>query len=197
MKTDLLKYWSLTADELSEIISASPSLRGMMAGYVAEHKLKDFLMESGKVVGNIGKYDDHDREKRGDLFIVYKGKKVGIEVKSLQTNSIKETDGKFKARFQCDASDRREVELPNGNKIETTCLVAGEFDLLAVNLFAFHEKWEFAFAKNLDLPRTAHSKYTPEQRKYLLATLMEITWPLQPPFQSDPFPLPNEIAQTS
>lgn len=35
-------------------------------------------------------WNEHDREKRGDLFIVYKGKKIGIEVKSLKTLTIKE-----------------------------------------------------------------------------------------------------------
>lgn len=196
MEFNILKYWDITIDELSEIIGAAPSLRGMMEGYVAEYKLREFLKASGRIVGEIGKYNDHDREKRGDLFIIYKGKKIGIEVKSLQTNTIKQVDGKLVAKFQCDASDRREVELPDGEKLETTCLVAGEFDLLAVNLFAFRKKWDFAFAKNLDLPRTTYGKYTPQQRKHLLATLMEITWPLQNPFQSDPFPLLNEIAES-
>jgi hypothetical protein len=196
MSQNVLKYWDISSDELSEIITAAPSLRGMIEGYVAEYKLKKFFKASGKINGDVGKYDDHDREKRGDLFVSYKGKKIGIEVKSLQTNTIKQVEGKLKAKFQCDASDRREVKLPNGEKLETTCLVAGEFDLLAVNLFAFRKKWEFAFAKNLDLPRTVYGKYTSKQRKHLLATLMEITWPLEHPFQSDPFPLLDEIAKS-
>jgi hypothetical protein len=70
----------------------------------------------------------------------------------------------------------------------------GILDLLAVNLFEFEQEWRFAFAKNRDLPRSRSSKYTPRQQKYLLATLMEITWPLKPPFQSEPFQLLDEIA---
>jgi hypothetical protein len=72
--------------------------------------------------------------------------------------------------------------------------VVGDFDLLAVNLFEFEQEWRFAFAKNKDLPRSRSSKYTPQQQKYLLSTLMEITWPLKAPFQPEPFQLLDEIA---
>jgi hypothetical protein len=73
-------------------------------------------------------------------------------------------------------------------------LLVGGFDLLAVNLFEFGQEWRFAFAKNSDLPRTTSSKYTPEQRKFLLATSVRITWPLQPPFYEDPFTVLDIIA---
>lgn len=194
---NILEYWDVTAEELTEIIGANPSLRGMIEGYLAEHKLRDFLRASGKIVGEIGKYDDHDRNKGGDLYIIYKDRKIGIEVKSLQTLTIRSTNDTYTAKFQCDASDSRTIELPNGEKIKTTCLVIGEFDLLAVNLFGFQKKWSFAFARNIDLPRTTFGKYTAEQRKYLLATAMEITLPLKPPYQADPFPLFDAIVGTS
>lgn len=58
---------------------------------------------------------------------------------------------------------------------------------MAVNLFEFGQEWRFAFAKNSDLPRTTFSRYTPEQRKFLLATLMVITWPLDQPYRPEPF----------
>jgi hypothetical protein len=119
---------------------------------------------------------------------------MSIEVKSLQTRSIRKTSSEHLGKFQCDASDRRPVTLPNRQKIETTCLVVGDFDLLAVNLFEFEQEWRFAFAKNKDLPRSRSSKYTPQQQKYLLSTLMEITWPLKAPFQPEPFQLLDEIA---
>jgi len=67
---------------------------------------------------------------------------------------------------------------------------------VAVSLFPFEHKWRFAFAKNEDLPRTRYSKYTPEQRRYLLAGTMNITWPLQPPFHDEPFSLLDEIARS-
>ena len=85
--------------------------------------------------------------------------------------------------------------MPNGRKIETTCLVVGEFDLLAVNLFQFEREWRFAFATNADLPGSRFSKYTPTERKYLLATLVEVTWPVKPPFQREPFKLLDEIVR--
>ena len=177
MPFNVLDYWNLTSDELSEIISASPSLRGMMEGYIAEYKLRKMLLSSGKI-SDIGKYDNHDREKRGDLRVTYKGTEIGIEVKSLQTGTIKRRDDEYFGKFQCDASDRRTVTLPTGEKMQTTCLVIGEFDLLAVSLFGFLKQWKFAFAKNQDLPRSKYRGYTQKQRKYLLRTIVAITYPL-------------------
>jgi len=48
MASNILDYWNLTPDELSEIVSANPSLRGMMEGYIAEYKLKKTLLHACK-----------------------------------------------------------------------------------------------------------------------------------------------------
>ena len=70
----------------------------------------------------------------------------------MQTNSIKQLeDGTFKAKIQCDASDKRPVSLPNGNTISTTCYLAGEFEILAVPLQPFLGEWKYAFRKKRDL----------------------------------------------
>ena len=38
-------------------------------------------------------------------------------------------------------------------------------------------------------------KYTREQREQILATLMDVTWPLKPPFEPEPFRLLDEIVK--
>jgi hypothetical protein len=193
-KQNIFDRWGITVKEASEIIESRPSLRGVLFGYVGEYKLKKKLLIDGRIT-EITPVDNHDRSARGDLIITYKGVNIGVQVKSLQTATVKRTNGGYMGRFQCDASDRRRVALPNGQEIETTCLVVGGFDLLAVNLFEFGQKWKFAFAKNEDLPRSEHSGYTPEQRRHLLATLMTITWPPQPPFKAEPYRLLDEIVK--
>jgi len=90
---------------------------------------------------------------------------------------------------QVDASDRRPVTLSDGSKLETTCLLRGEFDILAVNLFQFREEWDFAFILNTDLPSSKSKKYTEFQREQLLATSVKITFPIEPPFVANPFDL--------
>lgn len=193
MKKTILDKWQITAEELTALVENNPSFRGVMLGYIAEKKFHDMFL-GHKGISRIGKADDHDRSKKGDRHIVYKEADVVIEVKSLQTNTVRKLDdGTWYGKTQVDASDKRPVHLPNGEILSTTCLVTGEFDLLAVNLFAFGEKWRFIFAKNDDLPRSKWQGYTPEQRQYLLATLMEITWPPKPPFYEDPFPLLDEV----
>ncbi len=191
---NLLERWQITQEELSEIISQNPSMRGLLLGYVAEYKLRKIWFSDDRIERAI-KYDDHDRSRPSDLEVHYNGVPITIEVKSLQTASVQETDEGYQGKFQCDASDRRTVELPNGESMQTTCLVVGQFDLLAVNLFAFREQWDFAFIRNRDLPRSRYRRYTPEQRQYLLATLVGVTLPVQSPFESEPFRLIDEIAR--
>ena len=186
--------WEITVSDLTDLIDANPSLRGMLLGYLGERKLREMWFTDNRV-GDVKKYDDHDRRKKGDLSFVYKGVEVRAEVKSLQTNTVKKTADGWKASFQCDASDKRPVRLPNGQSVATTCLVVNEFDLLAVNMFQFGERWQFAFARNKDLPRTTSNRYTAVQQKYLLKTLMPITLPLQHPYRDEPFALLDEIAR--
>lgn len=188
----LFDEWQISQHELEEIIQANPSLRGITFGYIAEYKLRKLWFSDART-SNSYKPDDHVRSKKGDLTFLYRGHEVKVEVKSLQTNSIRRQENRVVGKFQCDASDRRRIELPNRRIVETTCLVVGEFDLLAVNLFAFGEGWKFAFAKNRDLPHTTSAKYSPSERKYLLSTLMTISLPLQEPFELEPFGLLDEI----
>src|SRR5437868_4463278 len=124
----------VTAREVEQLVQASPSLRGQFVGYLAESR----LMQEWFPEYPLKKYDDHDRTKKGDRWITYKGCEISIEVKSLQTNSVVETaSGMFTGRFQCDASDSRTIKLPNGSTVKTVCLAVGGFDLLAINLFEF------------------------------------------------------------
>lgn len=187
-RVSILKRWGLTEQELTEIIRENPSMRGLMLGYIAEYKLHKMYF-SDPVFEKVHKADDHDRSRKGDLTVTYNGREFKIECKSLQTNSIKKTEEGYEGKYQCDASDRRTVKLRGGKKIETTCLLVGEFDIIGVNLFSFEEKWRFAFALNEDLPRSTFQKYPPSIRRQLLATLMPISWHLKPPYIGSPIPL--------
>lgn len=95
--------------------------------------------------------------------------------------------------YQCDASDCREISLKNNNKVKTTCLQVGEFDILAINMFAFNNKWDFAYILNKDLPRTKSSKYSDEDKQFLLHTSPKITLPLKEPYVNDPFILMDKL----
>ena len=190
----ILERWDITPEELTELVDKNPSLRGMILGYLAELKLEKLWL-SDVDISSVTKDDDHDRKKKGDRVIRYKGQELIFESKSLQTATIERVEGGWKGKTQVDASDRREVVLPNGGKVTTTCLVKGEFDILAVNIFAFEDKWRFVFAKNSDLPTSKYRKYDEYQRQHLLATLVAVHWPPKPPFRDEPFTLMNEIIQ--
>jgi hypothetical protein len=192
----LLDNWDVSREELNRVLDENPSLRGMLFGYVAELKLAEILEGIPGVTSSM-KYDDHDRAHKGDRFITYRGQPIHVESKSLQSNSIRfdAENNRFIGRAQVDASDRRTLILPSGEQLTTTCLLRGEFDLLAVNVFAFQNKWKFAFAKNTDLPCSTFRGYTEAQRAALLATLVTVTWPPEPPFYSDPIPLLDDLVR--
>lgn len=191
----ILDRWEITEQELTELVDQNPSLRGILLGYVAEKKFHDsFLHHSA--ISEAKKDDDHDRRKKGDRRIIYKGRSLTIEVKSLQTNSVINLGGDhWKGKTQVDASDSREVTFPDGSALKTTCLQRGEFDLLAVNCFAFGEQWRFAFALNRELPSNTYKKYTEDQRAHLLPSLISIEWPLKPPFTENPFDLLDRLVE--
>lgn len=192
MAKSILQRWDVTVEELTQIVDQNPSLRGMVLGYLAELKLEKLWLRR-EYIADISKHDDHDRKKKGDRVVLYKKKKFVFESKSLQTNSIRKTDRGWIGKAQVDASDRRQVALPNGTEVNTTCLLRNEFDILAVNVFAFDKKWRFVFAKNSDLPSSKYKGYTDYQKRHLLATLVTVHWPPEPPFHEEPFTLMNEM----
>jgi hypothetical protein len=198
----LLDDWDLSFDEINELLTDNPSLRSFLSGYAAELKCRKLWFDSERhPVTDVMKYDDHDRTKKGDIAFGYKGERFTVEVKSLQSNSIRTNNhGRRLANFQCDASDRRPVRFHDGTTVETTCLLVGEFDLLAVNLFGFYREWTFAFAKNADLPRVsgrwgASKSYSRLQLDNLLATRMPMADPPVAPYRMEPWSLLDQLLE--
>lgn len=191
-RENILYRWGLTVEELTQIVDANPSMRGLMLGYVAEYKLRKMYFEDQRISALI-KDDDHDRKSKGDVRFNYRGRSFRIECKSLQSNLTKKTAEGYAATYQCDASDSRLVRFSDGSEVKTTCLLAGEFDVVAVNLFALAEEWLFAFALNPDLPRSRYRKYTELQQRELIASSIKITYPLKPPYEADPFVLLDRL----
>jgi hypothetical protein len=182
----VLDEWDITAEQLTQLLNENPSLRGMLLGYVAELKLRE-IIASFPEVSLTRKFDDHDRKRKGDLYIIYRGKAFDVESKSLQTATVEwnETNKQWTGKAQVDASDRRQITMPDGTQLNTTLLLKGEFDILAVNCYAFEQKWDFIFAKNSDLPASTWRGYSETQRENLIASLIPVTFPPKPPFYSD------------
>ncbi len=51
------------------------------------------------------------------------------------------------------------------------------------------------FAKNKDLPRSSYRRYAETQRQYLLASLVPVVYPPEPPLYDEPFKLLDEIIE--
>lgn len=177
---DYLREWNLTPAEINEVIAANPPVLSTLSGFVAEYKFRKVWLCDPRIT-EVVRPRAHDRKSKGDFTFNYRGATFRLEVKSLDVPKVRSSADGFKGTFQCNASDSRPVTLPNGKSVTTNCLVVGEFDVLAVSLFAFERSWRFGFARNDDLPRSTWKKYKPWQRKYLLKSSMEITWPLAVP----------------
>ena len=190
----IIEDWGLTPDELNFVLSERPSVRGILIGFVAEYRLQQGIFSDARI-HHLRRYDDHDRSRPADFSFDYQGETITVEVKSLQTASVRRTNGGYVGRCTVDASDRRRVTLPDGSSLETTCNLAGQFDLLAINLFEFGQQWHFGFVRNGDLPRSRYRKYSEYQRQHLLATSLPVTWPLEPPIVESPFGLMDDIAR--
>lgn len=188
----ILDRWDITADDLTVVVDRNPSLRGMVLGYLAELKLERLWLDRPGV-SDVLKPDDHDRSRKGDRRVTYKGRAFTFESKSLQTNTVSKTARGWTGKAQVDASDRRVVQLPDGSSLQTTCLLRGQFDILAINVFEFLKEWKFVFAKNHDLPTSTFRRYTEFQRQNLLATLVTVRWPPEPPSRDEPFSLMDEL----
>ena len=198
--TDYFTKWSITPEELNALLAANNSLRGMVKGYLAEQMLRERYIDPHPDIDQVQNPDCHDRSLKCDWLVWFDGTPIRIEVKSLQSNSVTTgnqtlTGGRAcHGQAQVDASDSRDVELPNGNTVHTTELVAGEFDILAVCLFAFTGDWDFAFALNEDLPRSTDQSLAPEDRQHLLKGSIEMSLPLDEPFTDELEPLLETVA---
>ncbi len=175
---------AIPPERLVESIKRAPSLRGMILGYIAELMFERHLPEHYHVIlsEHIESHDDHNREaNKSDRTVTYNRRRYGIQLKSMQTNSIgrNAVTGLLQADVQNDASDRRTVNLRDGSQLETTCYVQGEYDILAVPLFPFTGIWDFAYKRNRDCrPCKPGRRYNEFQASHLLATTERITWPL-------------------
>jgi hypothetical protein len=169
-------------EDLVASIKRAPSLRGMILGYIAEEMFENYLVEKYSMLQeNIEKHDDHNRQvNKSDRTVKHNGRLYGIQLKSVQTNSIGMNliTKALQADVQNDASDARTIKLPDGSTVLTTCYQRGEYDILAVPLFPFTGKWEYAYKRNLDCRSSTSKKYSESQAEFLLSSTEKITWPL-------------------
>ncbi len=191
-RRSILARWGISPEVLTQLVDENPSLRGMLLGYVAEYKLSELLEANANVSASM-KYDDHDRTNKGDRVVEYKGHRFVVESKSVQTNTVREKDGIWIGKAQVDASDRRTVTFADGSRLDTTLLLFGDFDVLAVNCFAFKNEWRWLFCKNADLPCSRYRRYTPEQQQQLIASLVAVSSPPRPPFTENIFDVLEDL----
>jgi hypothetical protein len=86
----IIEDWGITIDDLDAVLSERPSLRGNLIGFLAEYKLQRTVFSDARIHG-LKRFDDHDRTRPADFAFTYMGVTVTVEVKSLQTSSVRRT----------------------------------------------------------------------------------------------------------
>lgn len=139
----------VSIQDLAELADINPSLRGYLHGYLAEMFLQRQLLEIEGVT-SVEKIPDRAKLK-GDFKVVYLGKTITIEVKSLSSRSIKEDllNGGWTGSV---GLKRTDAELVTSDGERTCCLTKGEFDILAICNFSLTRDWDFQFIANKYLP---------------------------------------------
>jgi hypothetical protein len=145
-------FRDLTVSDLKDIAIHNPSFRGYLQGYIAERKLQAQLLTLPGVE-SVSKIRDQAPEK-GDLKVVYRSVPITIELKSLQTASIRHDPihDSWEGTVMVKNGDRREIITPDGKHFVTTNLIKGGFDVLGICCLAVNGEWEFQFMESRFLP---------------------------------------------
>lgn len=176
---------NISREQLVSMIKSHPCVRGMISGYISEMKFKEFLAQY-EDVSDCFKPKDHDRVlNKADLIFCYGNNSISVQIKSIQTRSVKWKNNKYIGNIQNDASDKRNIILPNNEQITTTNYQIGEYDILAVPLFLFTNEWTFAYKLNKHCRKSTSKKYSRSQRQYLLSTIEKISYPLDTDWTTD------------
>lgn len=201
--------WKLDPEEFNRIIHDNSNALSAIFGYVAEERLREDYLEDDDRVSNIRSPEDQDSSDKGDWAFEWRGEKMKIEVKSLQTHTIEEVDSsqatltddgrkpvEYRAGFHLKGtSDQRRVTY-DGEEYETTLMNVedSDVDIMAVNLYKIKDEWDFAFLRVEDLPRSK-GDYPDGLREQLARSQIKLTIPLQKPFRRDLYELMDEIVE--
>lgn len=173
-------------DEVEALAAASPNLYSFLSGYKAESVLACEHLGHPEIT-DMGKPRDHDRARRGDRLIAYRGEHLLLELKSLEAGSIRidQVTGALSAWAQVIASGSREVSTPDGSRLRHSHVLVDSMDLLAVSLHGFGCGWRFAFAPARLLERTTNPRLPASARPHLLRCRQRVTLPLKPPWSEE------------
>lgn len=205
---DYWNDWKLDSKEFNRIIDKNSNALSAIYGYVAEERLREAFLEDDSRVTDLRSPADQDSTDKGDWAFQWRGKPMKIEVKSLQTHTIEEvnqdqtklTDNGsnpilYKAGFHLKGtSDQRQIT-HEGKEYNTTLMNVEntDVDIMAVNLYKIKDKWDFAFLKVDDLPRSKGSNYPDSLRQKLARSQIKLTIPLQDPYTKDLYDLMDQV----
>lgn len=206
-------YWDdlgMSVAEFNQIANDNQNFISTIVGYVSEKRLRERLLDDHPDIENIWSPEDQDTGQKGDLAFEYKGEPIRVEVKSLQTRTIrkieddttqKDLSGEEKTQVEWKAkthikgsSDPRKVEHEDFE--DTTVALDVEepgFDILAVSVFFFDYNWEFAFVRPEHLPRSQKRGWPDELKEKHAVSKPPVTKPPTGNWTDDLFELMDEI----
>lgn len=145
-------FEGVTIEDIKAIAKSNSSFRGFSQGYIAEVALRRQLL-CVEGVTSVEKIPDQSLEK-GDLKIGYNGIFLTLELKSLQTSSVRKDVifDTWEGTVTVKNTDRRTLTLEDGTEFTTTSLVKGAFDILGICCLAVDGSWDFQFMESRFIP---------------------------------------------
>jgi len=206
---DYWNDWKLDPEEFNRIIDKNSNALSAIYGYVAEERLREAFLEDDDRVTALRSPADQDSADKGDWAFNWRDEPMKIEVKSLQTHTIKKVDSnrtkltddgepaQYKAGFHLKGTSDQRTITHNGEEYNTTLMDVEDtdVDIMAVNLYKIKDEWDFAFLKVDDLPRSKGSSYPDSLRQKLARSQIKVTIPLQDPYTKDLYGLMDEILE--
>ncbi len=207
---DYWNDWELSPEEFNRIIHKNSNALSAIYGYVAEERLRELYLEDDERVDNLRSPEDQDATDKGDWAFTWRGEPMKIEVKSLQTHTIKEVEStnsssegsesneptRYRAGFHLKGSSDQRIEQYEGEEYRTTLMNVedSDIDIMAVNLYKLRDEWDFAFLRVEDLPRSK-GNYPEGLRRQLARSQIKLTVPLQEPFTDDLYQLMDQVVE--
>jgi hypothetical protein len=168
-----------TFGEIEKVLADNPALRGFIQGYLAELALmKRLAIITG--IKDVQKIPDKDIRK-GDILFRYKGTDLTIEVKSVRSGSVKEDvlHETWEGTVGCKSSDKKEQLTSEGILVNTSSIMRGTFDILAISTYTVEGTWDYVYMENKHLPSISHGDHN------IIKTSFKINPLLTPLLESD------------
>lgn len=169
----------MTREVWDAMMEAHPPARSFANGYSAEAFCQRNVLA---MIPDITHVTAPGVNNRADFIFMYKGRSIRMQIKCPLEGSVHRrlSDEKLGAEICTKATNPKVYTFDDGSSVRTGCCRRGEYNVLAVPMYAFNGNLaSFAFKLNIDMkgPGT-HSDIPSQYHPLFIGTQEQISYPL-------------------